>query len=75
MGADGSFDSETLNKRLGTTQDYDTSALGGKNYKSIHDTLKLKECMKIGSAVIVTSGTHEGLEGRIVSIVESNKKT
>ncbi len=30
--------------------------------------------MKLGSHVLVTSGTHEGLEGRIVAVVDSKSK-
>ena len=30
--------------------------------------------MRIGSSVIVTSGTHKGLEGKVIAIVESEKK-
>jgi ribosomal protein L24 len=48
--------------------------VGGKNYKSIHDTLKQRERLRLGSTILVTSGTHEGLEGKVVAIVESAKK-
>jgi ribosomal protein L24 len=48
--------------------------VGGKNYKSIHDTLKQRERLRLGSTILVTSGTHEGLEGKVVAIVESTKK-
>jgi hypothetical protein len=30
--------------------------------------------MKLGSHILVTSGTHEGLEGRIVAVVDSKSK-
>jgi len=30
--------------------------------------------MKLGSHVLVTSGTHDGLEGRIVAVVDSKSK-
>jgi KOW motif len=30
--------------------------------------------MKLGSQVIVTSGTHEGLEGKIVALVDSRAR-
>ena len=30
--------------------------------------------MKLGSHVLVISGTHEGLEGRIVAVVDSKSK-
>jgi hypothetical protein len=36
--------------------------------------LQLKERMKLGSHILVTSGTHEGLEGRIVAVVDSKSK-
>ncbi len=59
---------------MGVTQEYELGSSengGGRNYKGIHDKLVLKERMKVGSEVIVTSGTHEGLEGRIVAVVDS----
>ena len=76
LGAGEDFDSEALRKRMGVTQEYElgTSENGGRNFKGIHDKLVLKERMKSGSQVIVTSGTHEGLEGRIVAVVDSNFK-
>lgn len=71
------FDGEALHKRLGVTQEYELGTGqngGGRNFKGIHDKLQLKERMKLGSYVIVTSGTHESLEGRIVAVVDSKSK-
>mmetsp|Transcript_28830 Transcript_28830/g.21469 ORF Transcript_28830/g.21469 Transcript_28830/m.21469 type:complete len:184 (+) Transcript_28830:114-665(+) len=44
-----------------------------KNYKSIHEELKEREKMKIGSEVVVVSGIHKGMKGRVVGIGESQK--
>ncbi len=66
-----------MNKRLGVTQEYELgSGLNGsgRNFKGIHDKLQLKERMKLGSHIVVTSGTHEGLEGKIVAVVDSKSK-
>ena len=76
LGAGDNFDGEALHKRLGVTQEYElgTSENGGRNFKGIHDKLVLKEQMKAGSNIIVTSGTHEGLEGRIFAVIDSKLK-
>lgn len=42
----------------------------GKNYKSIHEDLKLKEQMKVGSQVFVVSGTHKDMQGKIVAMTD-----
>lgn len=70
---EGGFDQSTLRKRLGVTEEYQlqSNEAGGRNFKSIHDKLAIKETMKIGSEVIVLSGTHEGMEGKIIAVSAS----
>jgi transcription antitermination factor NusG len=61
---------DDMYKRLAVTEEYQTNPNGdgGRNFKSIHDRLMLKESMKVGSEVIVMSGTHEGLSGKIIAL-------
>jgi len=42
----------------------------GKNYKSIHEDLKMKEKMKVSSDVYITGGTHKGLKGKVVAMTD-----
>lgn len=42
----------------------------GKNFKSIHENLKVKEQMRVGSEVYITGGTHKGLKGKIVAMTD-----
>jgi transcription antitermination factor NusG len=67
-----------MHKRLKVTQEYELQSTengGGRNYKSIHDKLSIKERMKLGSEVLIISGTHEGLEGKIIAVSSSDAKS
>lgn len=73
MTGDG-FDQENLHKRMGVTEEYQlqggSNTVGGRNFKSIHDKLTVKERMKIGSEVVIMSGTHEKMEGKVLAVVD-----
>ena len=50
-----------------------------KNYIGIDEKMNVKEEMKIGSKVVITSGSHKGLWGKVISehtaILEDNSST
>ena len=62
----GDFDA----RKLAITEEYQTTGQGtdGKNYKSIHSELKVKERMKVGSLIYITGGTHKGMEGKVIAL-------
>ena len=49
------------------TENYEASSIG-KNIKRVGEELKTKQEMTIGSNVVVTGGTHEGLEGEVIAM-------
>ena len=51
------------------TKTYEASSIG-RNYKGIDEDLveKNKEVLEVGSSVIIATGAHKGLHGRVVAV-------
>lgn len=62
-------------RKLAVTEEYQigNNQIGGegRNYKSIHSDLKKKETMSINSEVMITSGTHKGMKGKIIALSDT----
>ena len=56
---------------MAVTQNYEGSSVG-RNFKPIDEKLEVKPTMQVGSKVIIVSGSHKSLEGKIVAV--SKKK-
>jgi len=54
-------------RMLSVTQNYHASSIG-KNYKGIDEKLQVIKQMGQGSKVKIVSGSHQGLDGKIVAI-------
>lgn len=66
----GRDDRDFDRRKLAVTEDYQTQEGQGKNFKSIHSKLIKKEVMKVGSLIQIQGGSHDGLKGKIVAVVD-----
>lgn len=55
-------------------EELEKSTEGGKNYKSIHETLKVRDKMGIGSEVYIVSGIHKDMQGKIRAVTRCSMK-
>jgi len=58
----------TVDKRqFAVTQSFEASSVG-KNFKPIDEKLEVKQAIEVGTKVMIISGSHKGLEGKILAL-------
>ena len=59
-------------RQFAVTQNFEASSVG-RNFKPIDEQLEVRPTMGVGSKVLIISGSHKGLEGKVIAM--SKKKT
>lgn len=60
-------------RMMAVTENYQASSVG-RNYKTIDEKLQIVKKLGVGSRVEIISGTHKGLEGKIVAVSKQSGK-